>query len=246
RRGGMHERRAGRPAAVGDLVPPRELSDAEPPGDGDLVGVLHLEHRHAVEVLGLEPGVRECELDGLDCRVADRTSDVLGKRQMADADDGHPVLDAPEEVAVEDVRHGLRLARGRRVAQTGPRRDPRQRTGWPQRDLSPATHACRQPLAFPPSHALRYSSSACFGSRATPRPASAMRPRSSQAEGLPARQSRWARSASSLSYWRPTPRPWPYIACKFAQPCALPPSQALRSSSTARRSLRATPCPPFM
>ena len=66
---------------------------------------LHLEHRHAVDVLGLEAGVVERELDGLDGRVGDRPADVLRERQMPDADDGHAVLDAAEEVAVDGVGH---------------------------------------------------------------------------------------------------------------------------------------------
>src|SRR5207249_9649985 len=33
----MHQRRARRPAAVGDLLPPAEALDAEPAGDRDLV-----------------------------------------------------------------------------------------------------------------------------------------------------------------------------------------------------------------
>ena len=94
------------------------LPHAEAARDRDLVGVLHLEHRHAVDVLGLEPGVVERQLDRLDRGVGDRPADVLGERQVADADDRHLVLDAPEEIAVEAVGHGIRLTRGAVGAQT--------------------------------------------------------------------------------------------------------------------------------
>ena len=70
------------------------------------MGRFHLEHRHAVDVLVLEPRVLERELDGLDRRVGDRPPDVLGERELADADHGHLVLDATEEIAVEAVGHG--------------------------------------------------------------------------------------------------------------------------------------------
>jgi hypothetical protein len=62
--------------------------------------------RHAVDVLGLEAGVGEGELDRLDGGVGDRPADVLGERQVADADDGDLVLDAAEEVAVDALGHG--------------------------------------------------------------------------------------------------------------------------------------------
>ena len=76
--------------------------DAQAARDRHLVRVLHLEHAHAVDVLGDEAGVVERELDGLDGGVGDRPADVLGERQMADADDGDPVLDAAEEVVGHD------------------------------------------------------------------------------------------------------------------------------------------------
>ena len=71
RRRGVHDRRARGAAAVGDLVPPAAGSvTPEPARDRHLVRVLHLEHRHAVDVLGLEAGVVERELDRLDGGVA--------------------------------------------------------------------------------------------------------------------------------------------------------------------------------
>ena len=81
----------------------RRFRHAQTPRDGDLMGVLHLEHAHAVDVLGVEAGVVERELDGLDGGIADRPPDVLGERQMTDADDRHAIPDAGEEVAVEHV-----------------------------------------------------------------------------------------------------------------------------------------------
>ena len=62
--------------------------------------VLHLEHRHAVDVLRLQAGVLERELDGFDRRVADGAADVLGEREVPDADDGDAVLDTAEQVGV--------------------------------------------------------------------------------------------------------------------------------------------------
>src|SRR5439155_9569639 len=104
---GVHERRARRAATVRDLVPPAEALDAEPPGDRHLVRRFHLEHRHAVDVLRLETGVVEGELDRLDGGVGDRAADVLREGQVADADDRDAILDAPEEI-VPDVGHQRR------------------------------------------------------------------------------------------------------------------------------------------
>ena len=69
----------------------------------------------------VEPGVLERELDRLDGGVADRPADVLGERQMADADDGHPILDAPEEIAVDGL-HWHRSSRDVVSGSTGGRR----------------------------------------------------------------------------------------------------------------------------
>jgi hypothetical protein len=64
------------------------------------VGVLHLEHRHAVDVLGLEARVLERELDRLDRRVRDRPPDVLGEWQVPDSDDRDPIADPLEKIAL--------------------------------------------------------------------------------------------------------------------------------------------------
>jgi len=105
RGGGVHDGRARGAPAIRDLAPPAEPFDAQPARDRDLVCRLHLEHAHAVHVLGPEAGVVERELDRLDGGVGDGAADVLGERQVADADDRDPVLEAAEEVAVEGVGH---------------------------------------------------------------------------------------------------------------------------------------------
>ena len=82
-----------------------QVPDAEPARDGDLVGVLHLEHAHPVDVLGLQAGVIERQLNRFDGRVGDRPPDVLGEGQVADADDRHLVLNAPKEVTLDGIVH---------------------------------------------------------------------------------------------------------------------------------------------
>ena len=83
---------------------------------------LHLEHRHAVDVLGLEPGVVERELDGLDRGVGDRPADVLGERQVADADDRPPCpgCDGRDRGRGRRTRHPANTRRGGRTNQRQP------------------------------------------------------------------------------------------------------------------------------
>ena len=73
-----------------------------------------------------EAGVVERELDGLDRGVRDRPADVLGERQVADADDRHAILDAAEEIAV-DVVESARGARDTADAADKPRQRQRSR-----------------------------------------------------------------------------------------------------------------------
>ncbi len=86
-----HRGRARSPA-VAHLAEEGDVAGAEVLGDLDLVGDLHGVGGEAVHLGGLDAGVVESGQDGLDRQLLLGAVELLGKRRLADSDDGGGVL----------------------------------------------------------------------------------------------------------------------------------------------------------
>jgi hypothetical protein len=79
-------------AAVRHAAEEREVADADGAGHLDLVAGVERERRHAVDVRGCEPGVRERRLHRLGRELELGAPRVLRELGLPDADDGGPGL----------------------------------------------------------------------------------------------------------------------------------------------------------
>src|SRR6185295_19577661 len=80
------------------------------------------------------------QLDGLYGRVGDGPADVLGERQVSDADDRDAILDAAEEVRVDRRRHvrgAPTLPASPRPLQAGSPRNPGEIPSWQDSRAAP-------------------------------------------------------------------------------------------------------------
>src|SRR5437764_408678 len=118
-------------AAVAHLAEEAQVRHAEAARDGVLGGDLDAPFHHAVDVRRPEPGVLERQLGGFERRYLLGAADVLGKGELAEADDRGAV---PE-------RHGPRLAHRARGRKRGKR--------YPVRRVRPARSAAWSWIALP-------------------------------------------------------------------------------------------------